>query len=124
MVAAFNIQKKAFAASGSTFAQPFHEGVKWPLFQNIGPDSCMLKAINVLFDDRVHKNMEQFMDPASYHKSFRSSKFSSTPVAERAAKIQYKGKWYQTLQLCRAYFDHSNEQHHDKIKAAAEINKW
>ena len=51
MVAAFNIQKKAFAASGSTFAQPFHEGVKWPLFQNIGPDSCMLKAINVLFSD-------------------------------------------------------------------------
>jgi hypothetical protein len=124
MLAAFNSAKKSFAASGDTFAKPFREGLKWNLFRNIGPDSCMLKAINVLFDDRVYQSMDKFMSPDAYHESFHSSVNASIPVAERAAKIKYKGKWYATIQLCRSYWGSSNLQHHAKIKEAAIIGKW
>ena len=131
LLPAFLRKKAAFAKSGETFTKPYHTGKDWWLVSNYEPNSCMLKALNVLFGARVYQSLAKFLDVGEYHKDYKGCKTLLVPIAERAARVRFNGVWFESIQLCNSLpaknqpILKSNLLHHDRINAAQkELGKW
>jgi hypothetical protein len=131
LLPAFLRKKAAFAKSDETFTKPYNTGKDWWLCKNYEPNSCMLKAINVLFGASVYDSLAKFLHVGEYHTSYKGYKTSEVPTAERAAKVRFNQVWFESVQLCNSLPEkkkpllRSNQLHHGRINSARkEIGKW
>ncbi len=120
LLPAFLRKKAAFAKSGETY----HTCKDWRLCQNYELDSCMLKAINVLFGASVYDSLAAFLNEDEYHATYQGDKNLKVPTAERAARVRFNQVWYKSLQLCNSLpakkqpLLRTNQLHHTRINSA------